>query len=111
MAPLWYTFEVYDDAGKPVEGQQPTWMMLRKLDDGSDVVPQPRIEEVGCGIYKFQYDPSGGDVAGSVVVKVPNATAPALVKEMSCGIRCNRSDILAPNAGGLDIQGTLRFLR
>lgn len=71
MASQAYVFSVRDSQSSPpgqrVTGLTPTWVMLKKLADGSNVSPQPAITEIADGQYKFSYDPvASGEASGQV---------------------------------------------
>jgi hypothetical protein len=73
MATLWYFFAARDDSGTGLgarlTGLQPSWTLLKRLEDNTDIRPTPTIVEVGLGLYKYAYDTEMyGDAIGQVDV-------------------------------------------
>jgi hypothetical protein len=73
MAALWYVFQARDNSatglGARLTGLSPAWVFLKKLDDNSNVTPQPAVVEVAQGVYKFSFDAElSGDCAGQLDV-------------------------------------------
>jgi hypothetical protein len=71
MPPVTYTFSVRDNAAFPPgtrkTGLLPTWVFLKRLADNGDISPQPLIQEIAQGQYKFTYDAdANGEAAGQI---------------------------------------------
>jgi hypothetical protein len=71
MASLWYFFAARDYSGTGLgarlTGLQPSWTLLKRLEDNTDILPTPTIVEAGLGLYKFAYDSeANGDAIGQV---------------------------------------------
>jgi hypothetical protein len=71
LPPVTYTFSIRDNAAFPPgtrkTGLLPTWVFLKRLSDNGDISPQPLIQEIAQGQYKFTYDAdANGEAAGQI---------------------------------------------
>jgi len=67
MSNLYYAFAARaGEEGQSIAGLTPTWVFLKRLEDGADVQP-PAISEIQRGQYKFAFDAEqDGDCTGQV---------------------------------------------
>ena len=84
MASLWYYVSVRDNSangqGARVTSLTPGWVFFKKLNDNSDISPQPAILEIAQGVYKFAYDPEqNGDAAAQIDALAGNSGTVTLI--------------------------------
>jgi hypothetical protein len=68
MTALTYFFTVRDSTqqGKRITALTPTWVFFKNQAGTNANLTQPTITEVGNGVYKFSYDPTGAEAFGQV---------------------------------------------